>query len=78
MVEDCDGAGNARLTQRNKFCRGDTLELLLPGKKPVSFRAEMLFDEEGAPIEDTRRAMMPFRMWLPEKAPKGAILRKPF
>ena len=78
VVEDCDGAGNARLTQRNKFCRGDTLELLLPGKKPVSFRAEMLFDEEGAPIEDTRRAMMPFRMWLPEKAPKGAILRKPF
>ena len=76
VVEDCDGAGNARLTQRNKFCRGDSLELLLPGRAPLLFTAEPLLDAEGAPIEDTRRAMMPFRLRLPERAPRGAIVRK--
>ena len=76
VVEDCDEAGNALLTQRNKFCRGDTLELLLPGRAPLPFAAEPLLDAEGAPIEDTRRATMTFRLRLPERAPRGAIVRK--
>ncbi len=66
VVERCGETGLALLTQRNK----------LPGAKPVAFTAQALFDEEGAPIEDTRRAMMPFRMALPVFAPAGSIVRK--
>lgn len=76
VVEDCDGEGNALLTQRNKFFRGDELELLLPGRAPLSFRAEQMFDSEGNELEDTRRAMMEFRLKLPACAPKGAVVRK--
>ena len=76
VVEDCDGAGNARLTQRNKFYRGDELELLLPGQKPLRFTADRLFGPEGEEIEDTRRAMMEFHLKLPACAPHGAIVRK--
>ena len=76
VVEDCDAEGNALLTQRNKFFRGDELELLLPGKKPLSFLADQILSEEGEELEDTRRAMMLFRLKLPKVAPKGAVVRK--
>ena len=76
VVEDCDAEGNALLTQRNKFCTGDELELLLPGERPLRFTAEALFDGEGNPIPDTRRAMMPFRLRLPKAAPPLSIVRK--
>jgi len=76
VVEECDGEGNALLTQRNKFSRGDELELLLPDRAPVRFRAELLLDAEGAQIEDTRRAMMPFRLKLPVCAPPQCVVRR--
>lgn len=76
VVEECDEEGNALLTQRNKFFRGDELELLLPGRAPVSFRAGQIFGPEGEEIEDTRRAMMEFHLKLPACAPRGAIVRK--
>ena len=76
IVENCDEQGMSLLTQRNKILPGDALELLLPQGAPISFAAGELFDEEGNPIPDTRRAMMPFRMRLPKKAPAGAVVRK--
>ena len=76
VVERCEPDGTAVLTQRNKFSRGDELELLPPGGFPLRFRAEALFDGEGNPIEDTRRAMMPFSMKLPISVPPLTIVRK--
>ena len=76
MVQDCENDGMALLTQRNKFSTGDPLELLLPEGAPVAFTAGELFNEEGERIEDTRRAMMPFRMRLPVPAPSNCIVRK--
>ena len=76
VVECCDPNGMAWLTQRNKFSRGDELELLLPEGRPLRFAAEELWDEEGNAIADTRRAMMRFRMQLPAEAPALAIVRK--
>ena len=76
MVEDCDEAGNARLTQRNKFYAGDALELLTPEGPPIPFTAEAIFDGEGNPIADTPNPMMALAMRLPVRAPKYAIVRK--
>ena len=76
VVELCEEDGMALLTQRNKFSRGDELELLLPEGRPLRFIAERIWDEEGNELEDTRRAMMPFRMHLPCFAPPLSILRK--
>lgn len=76
VVESCDADGLAQLTQRGKFCRGDTLELLLPEGRPIAFIAEHIIDADGVEIEDTRRAMLPFSMKLPRIAPKNAIVRK--
>lgn len=76
VVESCDEDGNAVLSQRNKFYKGDELELLLPGERPVKLCADKMFNAEGEEIEDTRHAMMQFSMKLPQYAPKYSILRK--
>ena len=76
VVDSCDDKGNAVLIQRGKFYRGDTLELLLPGKAPVSFTAEHMLNAEGEEIDDTRHPAMVFQLKLPVYAPKYAVLRK--
>ena len=76
VVESCDEQGNAVLTQRNKFCTGDELELLLPGCAPQSFTAGRMYNSEGEKITDTRHAMMEIHMRLPVCAPRWSILRR--
>ncbi len=76
VVENCDGSGHAVLTQRNKFYKGDRLELLTPTDKPVEFVAEHIFDAENNEIDDTPHPMMEIHMNIPMKAPKNAIIRK--
>ena len=76
VVEQCDESGNAILTQRNKFFKGDELEILPPGGIPKAFEAAALFDENDAEITETPRAMMKFKMKLPVFAPQYSIVRK--
>ena len=76
IVESCDADGNAALTQRNKFLRGDKLELLTPTDEPVSFIAERLADAVGRELESAPHPMMELRLKLPRYAPKYSIIRK--
>ena len=76
MVEECGVDGSAVLSQRNKFYRGDELELLIPGKKPVKFTVDKMFSADGEEIEDTRHAMMEIHTSLPVCAPKYSVIRK--
>lgn len=76
VVKSCEENGEAVLTQRNKFTAGDTLEILVPQGRPVSFTAENLRDNDDNPIEDTRHSMMEFKLKLPCFAPEGSIVRK--
>jgi putative protease len=76
VVESCDQAGHALLSQRNRFFPGDELELLMPGLLPISFTAGPLWDSDGQPLTDTRHPRMPFQMTLPAVAPPRSFLRK--
>jgi putative protease len=76
VVESCDESGNAVLTQRNKFCRGDKLELLTPDSPPVPFTADMIKNGEGGEIESTPHPMMTLLMKLPTAAPKYSLVKK--
>ena len=77
VVESCDEEGNAVLTQRNRFFKGDILELMNPKTIPVLFTAERITDSDGNEIIDTRHPMMRFCMKLPVSVPKFTIVRKP-
>ena len=76
VVESCDEAGNAVLTQRNKFLRGEELELLTPEGEPVTFTADTLYSAEGEELADARHPMMEVHMKLPKAAPRLSIVRK--
>ena len=68
--------GMAFCRQRNKFCAGEVLELLEPGKAPETLELPELFDGEGNPIPDTRHADMAFSFPCGREIVPGAVLRK--
>ena len=75
VVESCDETGLAVVSLRNKFAAGDEIELVGPQVKPISFRAPMMRDLEGVPLEQPRHPQMKFRMQLPCHAPRHSFLR---
>ena len=76
VVEGCAYDGFAELTQRNRFCVGDTVELLTNEGEPISFAVTGLWDENGEAITATPHAMMKFKMRLPVKCSALSILRR--
>ena len=76
VVEDCADDGFAELTQRNRFCVGDMVELLTNEGEPISFAVTELWDENGEAITATPHAMMKFKMRLPVNCSALSILRR--
>jgi putative protease len=76
IVENCDDDGYARVTQRNRFWRGDKLELLMPGRLPVSFIVASMQNGDGEETEVAPHPEMTVFLRLPCKAPKYSILRR--
>ena len=68
--------GRPLLSQRNKFSRGDTLELVTPDAPPVTFKAEDMRDPDGTPLETVPHPMQPFTMPLPLDAAPLALVRR--
>ena len=75
QVESCDQDGNAVLSLRNKFAKGDRVELVAPGLEPIAFDVPMMEDMEGADLEEPRNPQMLFRMKLPAAVQPLALLR---
>jgi putative protease len=76
VVEECDKDGNAVLTQRNRFCRGDKLELMTNDSEPVPFTAGYMENVDGEEITSTPHAMMKFKMKLPAPCGRLSIIRR--
>ncbi len=75
QVESCDEQGNAVLSLRNKFAKGDAVELVAPGLEPIAFEVPLMEDMEGLPLEEPRNPQMLFRMKLPVAVQPLALLR---
>ena len=78
VVAVCDAYkdGIMEISQRNKFFRGDTIDVLEPGGKPFKLKVEKIFDEWGNEVESTPHAMQ--KLFIPtdrEILPR-AYLRK--
>ena len=76
IVTSCTPDGRALCSLRNKFGRGETLELIGPGIKPISFTVTDLTDESGLPIDEARTPQMALTLPLPCQTPPLSILRK--
>ncbi|MBE6868463.1 MAG: U32 family peptidase [Ruminococcus albus] len=74
VIEDCRD-GRIYAEQRNKFNKGDEVEVLSPDGEPVILTASELFDEKGEPIETANHAAMKFSMTCDRIFPKNSIMR---
>lgn len=75
-VESCDVEGNAVLTQRGRIWKGDTLELLIPGQKPIPVHVDEMRNADDEIVDYCPHPLMEIRMKLPVQAPAYAILRR--
>lgn len=62
--------------QRNNFKRGDILEVLPPGEKPWTFRAEEMWNLQGELLEVARHPQEIIRLKLARSLPAYSILRR--
>ena len=76
IVERCDENGLAACSLRNKFRKGDALELVGPDTRPFGFAAAQMWDEENIPLEEPRKPQMVFFMQLPNQVPAKSIIRR--
>lgn len=75
IVDKCEN-GRLYATQRNKFNKGDELEVLPPYSKPVTINADELFDEYDNEIDTANHAMMKLSIVCDKDFPKNSIIRK--
>ena len=75
VVSYDESTGEALMTQRNKMCIGDSIELLTPGKVGTPLTVCELYDENHEPIESTPHPYMNFYMKMPFAVKPGDIIR---
>lgn len=75
VVEKCEN-GTVYCTQRNRFFKGDTVEILAPSQKPVILTFENIYDENGDEIDTANHAMMKFSFKSDMNFPNGTVIRK--
>lgn len=68
--------GVVTLSQRNKFLKGDTLDVLEAGKEPYLITLDTMFNADGEEITEAPHATMIVKAPCPQPMAKGAVLRK--
>ncbi len=76
IVQSCDESCEAVVSQRNKFSVGDTVELVTPNRKPISFVVSDLRNASDEAVESAPHPMMELHMKLPVKCDRLSLLRK--
>lgn len=74
IVDECKD-GMIYATQRNKFNKGDELEILAPKCEPVKLTADRIINEWGEEVESANHAMMKLSMPCETIFPKNSIIR---
>ena len=63
------------ITQRNKFYKGDTLDVLPPSGIPFNTVCEKLVNERGEEVESAPHAMERLTLYSDKDIPEGSVLR---
>ncbi|MBP3705291.1 MAG: U32 family peptidase C-terminal domain-containing protein [Clostridia bacterium] len=67
--------GMVKLSQRNRFFRGETVSVLEPGSEPYDLTLDEIYNENMEPIEAAPHATMTVYLKTDRKIQKGAYLR---
>lgn len=74
-VEEVDGKGRARISQRNKFCVGDRIEIMKPDGRNMETKVLSLTTENGEEVESAPHPKQILFVEMDKEADKGDILR---
>lgn len=75
IVGAVDERGFARIEQRNKFCKGDVIELMKPDGRNLETRVRAIYDENGAEVESAPHPKQVLYLDLDAKAEQYDLLR---
>ena len=75
MVESVDARGYARFEQKNKFCVGDTIELMKPDGRNIRTKVLALYNEENEPVESCPHARQTLYAALSDKPEAYDLMR---
>lgn len=75
IVGKVDERGFARIEQRNKFLKGDVIELMKPDGQNVETRVRAIYDEEGQEVDSAPHPKQVLYLDLDAKAEKYDLLR---
>ena len=75
IIEEVDERGCAKFEQRNKFCVGDTIEIMKPDGSNVEVKVLNMYDEEGTSVESCPHSRQTIYVELSETPNKYDLLR---
>ena len=75
IVDEIDDRGYAKIEQRNKFCVGDTIEIMKPDGRDIFTKVLAMFDEEGNAVESCPHSKQKIYLQLSEQPQKYDLLR---
>ena len=75
IVESIDERGFARFEQRNKFCVGDTIEIMKPDGTNVPVTVEAMYTDDGESVDSAPHPKQVLWIKLSEAAKKYDLLR---
>lgn len=75
IVGEIDDRGFARIEQRNKFCKGDIIELMKPDGRNIETKVLALYDETGQEAESAPHPRQVLYLHLDAPAKENDILR---
>lgn len=77
IVEEVDNGGRARITQRNKFCVGDRIEIMKPDGRNIPVTVEGMYTEDGEAVESAPHPKQVLFLELSESPEVYDLLRVP-
>ncbi|MBQ7943601.1 MAG: U32 family peptidase [Lachnospiraceae bacterium] len=75
IIEEIDERGCAKFEQRNKFCVGDTIEIMKPDGSNVEVKVLNMYDEEGTSVESCPHSRQTIYVELSQTPNKYDLLR---
>ena len=75
IIGEIDDRGFARIEQRNKFCKGDCIEIMKPDGRNIPVTVKAIFDEDGNEVESAPHPQQVLYLDLSEKPERYDILR---
>lgn len=75
IVNEVDQRGFARIEQKNKFCKGDRIEIMKPDGRDILTVVKALYDEEGNEVDSAPHPQQILYLDLSVKPEKYDVLR---